>query len=449
MFHQLGSGMATMVPQGLAEDRHPASGDARPIANEGFDRMTALGDKAVQLTQSLIRCESVTPVDAGALDVLIQALKPGRFTFWRLNFKDDDTPPVDNLYARVGEGPPHLCFAGHVDVVPPGEAEHWTHPPFAAEIASGLLYGRGAADMKGAIACFTAAALDYVKARGREIDGSISMLITGDEEGPSINGTRKVLAWMKDQGERPDHCIVGEPTNAKRIGESIKIGRRGSLNGRLKVAGTQGHVAYPHLANNPIKGLVKILARLYDSPLDYGSAHFSPSNLEVTSVDVGNPTVNVIPAFAEAKFNVRFNDRHSVETLKSLTQRTGHARAHRHGPHLYPRLRSAEPFLPHRARAARCAVERGDPRGHRADAFACDRRRHLGRPFHQGILPGGRVRAVQRHDPQSGRERSGRRSRAAYRRLPPLHRALFRDVRGSRCRVTPGRSGCSTPAWAG
>ena len=219
--------------------------------------MTALGDKAVQLTQSLIRCESVTPVDAGALDVLIQALKPGRFTFWRLNFKDDDTPPVDNLYARVGEGPPHLCFAGHVDVVPPGEAELWTHPPFAAEIASGLLYGRGAADMKGAIACFTTAALDYVKARGRETDGSISLLITGDEEGPSINGTRKVLAWMKDQGERPDHCIVGEPTNAKRIGESIKIGRRGSLNGRLKVAGTQGHVAYPHLANNPIKGLVK------------------------------------------------------------------------------------------------------------------------------------------------------------------------------------------------
>ena len=153
---------------------------------------------------------------------------------------------------------------------------------------------------------------------GGEIDGSISLLITGDEEGPSINGTRKVLAWMKEQGERPDHCIVGEPTNGKRIGESIKIGRRGSLNGRLKVAGTQGHVAYPHLANNPIRGLVKILARLYDSPLDYGSAHFSPSNLEVTSVDVGNPTVNVIPAFAEAKFNVRFNDRHSVETLKAL-----------------------------------------------------------------------------------------------------------------------------------
>jgi succinyl-diaminopimelate desuccinylase len=279
--------------------------------------MTALGDKAVQLAQSLIRCESITPEDAGALDVLIQTLKPARFAFWRLNFKEEGTPPVDNLYARIGDGPPHLCFAGHVDVVPPGDAKLWSHPPFAAEIEGDLLYGRGAADMKGAIACFTAAALDYVKGRGREIDGSISLLITGDEEGPAINGTRKVLAWMKEQGERPDHCLVGEPTNTKRIGEAIKIGRRGSLNGWLKVTGVQGHVAYPHLANNPVKGLVKILARFYDAPLDYGSAHFSPSNLEVTTIDVGNPTVNMIPAFAEARFNVRFNDRHSTDALKA------------------------------------------------------------------------------------------------------------------------------------
>jgi len=279
--------------------------------------MTALGDKAVQLAQSLIRCESITPEDAGALDVLIQTLKPARFTFWRLNFKEEGTPPVDNLYARIGDGPPHLCFAGHVDVVPPGDAKLWSHPPFAAEIEGDLLYGRGAADMKGAIACFTAAALDYVKGRGREIDGSISLLITGDEEGPAINGTRKVLAWMKEKGERPDHCLVGEPTNAKRIGEAIKIGRRGSLNGWLKVTGVQGHVAYPHLANNPVKGLVKILARFYDTQLDYGSAHFSPSNLEVTTIDVGNPTVNMIPAFAEARFNIRFNDRHSTDALKA------------------------------------------------------------------------------------------------------------------------------------
>ena len=279
--------------------------------------MTALGDKAVQLAQSLIRCESITPEDAGALDVLIQTLRPARFTFWRLNFKEEGTPPVDNLYARIGDGPPHLCFAGHVDVVPPGDAKLWSHPPFAAEIEGDLLYGRGAADMKGAIACFTAAALDYVKGRGREIDGSISLLITGDEEGPAINGTRKVLAWMKEQGERPDHCLVGKPTNTKRLGEAIKIGRRGSLNGRLKVTGVQGHVGYPHLANNPVKGLVKILARFYDTQLDYGSAHFSPSNLEVTTIDVGNPTVNMIPAFAEARFNIRFNDRHSADALKA------------------------------------------------------------------------------------------------------------------------------------
>ncbi|HKQ54876.1 MAG TPA: succinyl-diaminopimelate desuccinylase [Methyloceanibacter sp.] len=279
--------------------------------------MSALGDKALQIAQELIACQSVTPEDAGALDVLIGALKPARFTFWRLNFKDEDTPPVDNLYARFGEGPPHLCFAGHVDVVPPGDPALWRHPPFAAEISDGVLYGRGASDMKGAIACFAAAAVDYIKSRGRELDGSISFLITGDEEGPAINGTSKVLAWMKEQGERLDHCLVGEPTNATRIGQALKIGRRGSLNGTLKVTGVQGHVAYPHLAKNPVKGLVKALARLYDTPLDYGSAHFSPSNFEVTSVDVGNLTTNIIPATVQARFNIRFNDRHSADSLKA------------------------------------------------------------------------------------------------------------------------------------
>jgi succinyl-diaminopimelate desuccinylase len=279
--------------------------------------MSALGDKALQIAQELIACQSVTPEDAGALDVLIGALKPARFTFWRLNFKDEDTPPVDNLYARFGEGPPHLCFAGHVDVVPPGDPALWRHPPFVAEISDGVLYGRGASDMKGAIACFAAAAVDYIKSRGRELDGSISFLITGDEEGPAINGTSKVLAWMKEQGERLDHCLVGEPTNATRIGQALKIGRRGSLNGTLKVTGVQGHVAYPHLAKNPVKGLVKALARLYDTPLDYGSAHFSPSNFEVTSVDVGNLTTNIIPATVQARFNIRFNDRHSADSLKA------------------------------------------------------------------------------------------------------------------------------------
>ena len=205
-----------------------------------------------------------------------------------------------------------------VDVMPnepKGKTAHTSELFLIASTTGGLLYGRGAADMKGAIACFAAAAIDYAKARGRELDGSISLLITGDEEGPAVNGTRKVLAWMKEKGERPDHCLVGEPTNAKRLGEAIKIGRRGSLNGTLKVSGVQGHVAYPHFACNPVKGVIQILARLYDAPLDYGSAHFSPSNLEVTSIDVGNPTVNVIPAEATARFNVRYNDRHQPESL--------------------------------------------------------------------------------------------------------------------------------------
>lgn len=289
--------------------------------------MSSLGHKAVAIAQSLIRCESITPADAGALDALAEALKPARFAVERLTFKDEHSPPIHNLFARIGDGPPHLCFAGHTDVVPPGDEKLWSHPPFAAEIADGRLYGRGASDMKGAIACFVAAASDYAKARGREIDGTISLLITGDEEGVAINGTRKVLQWMKEErNERPDHCLVGEPTNAKRLGEAIKIGRRGSLNAKIKVSGMQGHVAYPHLASNPVKGLVRVLARLYDSPLDYGSAHFSPSNLEVTSIDVGNPTTNLIPAAAEARLNIRYNDKHSPSSLEAfLREQAAHA----------------------------------------------------------------------------------------------------------------------------
>ena len=280
--------------------------------------MATLGEKALALAQDLIRCPSVTPVDAGALDVVIEALRKARFACDRLTFTEDGTPAIDNLVARIGDGPPHLCFAGHTDVVPPGDETLWRHPPFAAEIADGVLYGRGASDMKGAIACFAVAASDYARAKNREIDGTISLLITGDEEGPSINGTRKVLRWMEKNGLKPDHCIVGEPSNSTRLGETIKIGRRGSLNGRLKVTGQQGHVAYPHLAANPVKGIVQVLAKLYDTPLDYGSAHFSPSNLEVTSIDVNNPAVNVIPASAEAKFNVRYNDRHMPDALQDM-----------------------------------------------------------------------------------------------------------------------------------
>jgi succinyl-diaminopimelate desuccinylase len=280
--------------------------------------MTTLGEKAVALAQSLIRCPSVTPKDEGALEALMAPLAKARFACDRLTFTEDGTPPIDNVVARIGDGPPHLCFAGHTDVVPPGDESLWAHKPFGAEIADGALYGRGASDMKGAIACFAAAALDYAKAKNREIDGTISLLITGDEEGPSINGTRKVLKWMEQKGLKPDHCIVGEPSNATRLGETIKIGRRGSLNGTLKVIGIQGHVAYPHLAANPVKGIVDVLAKLYDAPLDYGSAHFSPSNLEVTSIDVDNPATNVIPASAKARFNVRYNDQHTPDALQKL-----------------------------------------------------------------------------------------------------------------------------------
>ena len=282
--------------------------------------MSTPGEKAIALAQGLIRCPSVTPKDAGALGVLIEPLKKARFVCDRLTFAEEGTPTIDNLVARMGDGPPHLCFAGHTDVVPPGDDQLWSHPPFAADIADGVLYGRGASDMKGAIACFAAAAMDYAKAKNREIEGTISLLITGDEEGPSINGTKKVLKWMEQNGLKPDHCIVGEPSNSTELGEVIKIGRRGSLNGRLKVSGQQGHVAYPHLAANPVKGIIEVLAKLYDTPLDYGSAHFSPSNLEVTSIDVDNPATNVIPASAEAKFNIRFNDRQRPDGLHTLLQ---------------------------------------------------------------------------------------------------------------------------------
>jgi succinyl-diaminopimelate desuccinylase len=280
--------------------------------------MTELSERPVELARDLIRCPSVTPLEAGALGVLERTLAQGGFLCRRLVFTEEGTPSVDNLYARIGSGFPHLCFAGHTDVVPPGDEARWGHPPFAGEIEDGVLYGRGASDMKGAIAAFAAAALDYARSTGGDFLGSISLLITGDEEGPAINGTRKVLDWMAANGERPDHALVGEPTNATRLGEAIKIGRRGSLNGRLKVSGVQGHVAYPHLANNPVKGLIAVLDNFYDTPLDFGSAHFSPSNFEVTSIDVGKSATNVIPAKAEALFNIRYNDRHSPDSLQAL-----------------------------------------------------------------------------------------------------------------------------------
>jgi succinyl-diaminopimelate desuccinylase len=270
----------------------------------------------VALARDLIRCPSVTPVDAGALDVLERALTAIGFRCRRLTFGAAEDPPVDNLYARLGTGAPNFCFAGHTDVVPAGDRAAWSVGPFAAEIRDGRLFGRGAADMKSAIACFAAAADRFHRGRGESLPGSISFLVTGDEEGPAINGTRKVLDWLAAQGERLDGCLVGEPTNPRALGEMVKVGRRGSLNAWIAVAGVQGHAAYPENADNPIPKLVKILAAVLDSRLDDGSADFQPSTVTVTSVDVGNTATNVIPAAARATLNIRFNDRHDAGSLR-------------------------------------------------------------------------------------------------------------------------------------
>ncbi len=270
----------------------------------------------VQLTQELIHCPSVTPADGGALDLLQGVLEGLGFTCQRLNFSEQGTPDVDNLYARIGEDAPNLCFAGHTDVVPTGPQERWSAAPFSGELRDGAVWGRGAADMKGAIACFVAAAARRL-AKGRPA-GSISLLITGDEEGPAINGTVKVLRWLEARGEMLDACITGEPTNPEVLGEMIKIGRRGSLNAVLTVHGTQGHSAYPHLADNAAHRLVRMLDALIAAPLDEGSTHFQPSTLAVTGIESGGEATNVIPGTARAAFNVRFNDLHTSDGVSDL-----------------------------------------------------------------------------------------------------------------------------------
>ena len=277
---------------------------------------------ALELARALIRCPSVTPEDAGALGVLEAALRPLGFACRRLKFSTPGTADVDNLYARIGDRAPHLCFAGHTDVVPVGDRAGWRIDPFGAEIANGTLFGRGAADMKGAIACFVAAAARHLAARKGDPGGSISLLITGDEEGAAVNGTARLVEWLRHEGETIDACIVGEPTNPNRLGEMIKIGRRGSLSGWLTVAGTQGHTAYPHLADNPLPRLVRMLGAIAEAKLDDGTPHFQPSNLELTSIDVGNTATNVIPAKATASFNIRFNDRHTGKSLSDWLRRT-------------------------------------------------------------------------------------------------------------------------------
>jgi succinyl-diaminopimelate desuccinylase len=275
---------------------------------------------ALSIARDLVRCPSVTPADAGALGVLERILKGSGFEVHRITFGEPGTADIDNLYARIGTSAPHITFAGHTDVVPPGDESAWSHGAFAGDIKDGFFYGRGAVDMKGGIACSVAAVLQYLSDAGGKPRGSISFLITGDEEDISVNGTVKLLQWVAARGEKFDHCVLGEPSNVETLGDCIKIGRRGSQSGTLYVDGVQGHVAYPHRAANPVPDISRLIVALSEEPLDHGSAQFQASNLEFTSVDVGNPASNVIPAQARAKFNIRFNDLHTQEGLRTLLE---------------------------------------------------------------------------------------------------------------------------------
>jgi succinyl-diaminopimelate desuccinylase len=363
----------------------------------------------VAFAADLIRCKSVTPADDGALGTLERMLAAAGFVCHRLPFSEPGTPDIDNLYARIGTKGPHFCFAGHTDVVPVGNVAGWSVDPFAADIQDGYLYGRGAVDMKGAISAFAAAALGFAEAHKSDgLPGSISFLITGDEEGPSINGTKKVLDWMAAHGEIPDLCLVGEPTNETVLGDMAKIGRRGSVNVELTAKGAQGHVAYPHLADNPIHPLIALLADLVAKPLDAGNAHFQPSSLQVTTVDVANPTENLIPAKAQARLNIRFNDQHSSASLLDwIAGRVGREFHHR----------------------ARHAFGPGVGRGRKAfgpQARAVDHRRHVGCALHFAPLSDDRVRSGWPHDAQNRRARG----RAGHPRslgdLPAHARFVFR-----------------------
>ena len=268
-------------------------------------------EDGIALAQALIRCQSVTPIDDGALDIVESCLTRLGFATHRLPFG-----AVDNLYARLGEGAPFLCFAGHTDVVPIGDDAAWDYPPFEGRIVGDRLYGRGASDMKGAIAAFLAASAIYLKDQTAPPKGSLGFLITGDEEAEAVNGTQKVLAWLSGRGEKIDDCLIGEPSNHLAMGEAIKIGRRGSINMDLTIYGKQGHAANPHLAANPIPAMAELLLMLDRYVLDQGTAHFMPSNLELTSIDVGNSARNVIPASCRAEFNIRYNDLHSAASLE-------------------------------------------------------------------------------------------------------------------------------------
>ena len=270
----------------------------------------------LQLAKELIRFPSVTPVDAGVMSFLEKKLKKLGFKTKILEFKEKNTKPVKNLYARLGNKSPNFCYAGHLDVVPAGNLKDWTVNPFKPSIKNGHLIGRGANDMKSSIAAFVTAVSKFIQ-KNKKFNGSISLLITGDEEGVAINGTKKVVEYLKKKKEKINFCLVGEPTNPNKLGEMIKIGRRGSITGKLTVIGVQGHVAYPNRANNPSTALVQILKELKGIKFDKGTKNFQPTNLEITKINIDNSADNVIPGLAYASFNIRFNNKHSSNTLKS------------------------------------------------------------------------------------------------------------------------------------
>ncbi len=292
--------------------------------------MTNIEIDPVELSQSLIRCKSITPDQAGTLDLIQEILEKNGFQCSRLPFKEENSPEVDNLYATYGNKEPNLCFAGHVDVVPPGKIDQWEEDPFSGKIKNNLLYGRGAADMKSAIASFISASIKYILINKEKFNGTLSFLITSDEEGPAINGTKKVLQWLKKNNIKINDCIIGEPTNPTKLGEMIKIGRRGSLTGHLTFYGKEGHVAYPENADNPITQLINTLKVLNEKKLDDGNSFFQPSNLEITTIDVNNNVTNMIPQSASASFNIRFNDEHNSESLTKWIKEVCEATAKNH-----------------------------------------------------------------------------------------------------------------------
>jgi succinyl-diaminopimelate desuccinylase len=280
--------------------------------------MTSINE--LQLAKELIKFPSVTPIDAGIMKFLEKKLKKLGFKTKILEFKDKNSKPVKNLYAKLGNQGPNFCYAGHLDVVPAGNLKEWTVNPFKPSVKKGHLIGRGANDMKSSIAAFVSAVSNFVGNK-RKFNGSISLLITGDEEGAAINGTKKVVDYLRKKKEKIDFCLVGEPTNPNKLGEMIKIGRRGSMNGRLSIIGVQGHVAYPQRANNPSTALVQILKELKEIKFDNGTKDFQPTNLEITKIDIDNSADNVIPGLANAKFNIRFNNKHTSSSIKKKIDR--------------------------------------------------------------------------------------------------------------------------------